>query len=307
MVVKNVILNIFSCSDQAPCNKWATEFFADPPLIINVAGSGSAVWRAKVIQWAKTGDLFAAAVKETFPKLTDIEIGKRGLTTFSAGWNFADELFKYDNEINRLDAYLLLDGCHTKELTNWIKFAKRAAEGSAFFVMSHSSIKPPFISSTDSNNFIFSGARQGKQTNKDVPDYLCHAQLPAQGITIGVAAAYKDGKIVLPAISKKWVVDPLIDYNRCGNMTVLGYSGGDRPDHVYIAWYVSKRDWQWLGETWSKIETELAPEPVEPPTPEALPVPKEEPKPAVEATPPPTSKSIFQVIAEFLQSIFRKK
>ena len=109
MVIKNVILNVFSCSSQAPCNKWATEFFSDPPLIINVAGSGSAVWRAKVNQWAKTGDLFLAAVKENFPKLTDIEIGKRGLTTFSAGWNFADELFKYDNEINKLDAYLLLE------------------------------------------------------------------------------------------------------------------------------------------------------------------------------------------------------
>ena len=305
MVIKNVILNVFSCSSQAPCNKWATEFFSDPPLIINVAGSGSAVWRAKVNQWAKTGDLFLAAVKENFPKLTDIEIGKRGLTTFSAGWNFADELFKYDNEINKLDAYLLLDGCHTKELTNWIKFASRAASGNAFFVMVHSSIKPPFISSTDSNNIIFQGASLSSQTtNINIPDYILQAKLPDPGVVISIAAAYKDGKLALPAVTKKWTTDPLISHNSHSNMAILGYSGNDRPDHVYIAWYVSKRVWNWLGDLWSKPAEVIIPIP-EPVVSEPKTDVVGEPKTIV--PPKATSKNIFQIIIETLQRLFGKK
>ena len=310
---KDVIINVFSCSEQAPCNKWASEFFTDPPLIINVAGSGSATWRAKVTQWAKTGDLFMAAVKETYPNLKDIEIGKRGLTTFSAGWNFADEFLKYDNEVNRLDAYILLDGCHTKILTNWIKFAKRAANKEALLLMAHSSIVPSFISSTDSNTQILDGTLTPNNINAfdysiNIPEYISKATLE-QPITISLAAAYQNGKLVLPKITKTWTTDPLLDVHVNGNVARLHYSGNDRPDHVYIAWYVSKRLWKWLGSIWSiKVEEK----PLIPVTPDVIaPAPLPEPDIVVDSIPKTEKsaleqKNVFQMIVDLIQSMFGK-
>ena len=243
--IKDVIINAFSCSQQAPCNKWVSEFFTDAPLTINVP---SVAFRQKAIEWAKTGDLFKAAVKENFKE--DIEIRRRGMTTFSLGWSFADELLKFPNEIDKLDAYLLLDGCHTKQLNNWFCFAKRAAEGKAFFVMAHSSIVPPYISSTESNSKIFDSI-DGAAISPciEVPDYILKATLPPDGIAISLAKS--NGT---PAVSKHWAQDPLIGFESAGNMTKLHYGGNDRPDHVYIAWYVSKRLWQWFGTMWSISE-----------------------------------------------------
>lgn len=224
--------------------------FEDAPLTINVPSS---IFRQKAIEWAKTGDLFAAAVKENFKK-REIEIKRRGLTTFSLGWSFADEMLKYPNEINKLNAYLLLDGCHTKQLDNWFAFAKRAAEGKAFFVMAHSSIVPPYISSTESNSKIFDSAKDAEFSPcVEVPDYILKAKLPPDGIAISLAKS--NGT---PAVSKHWTQDPLIGFESAGNMTKLHYSGNDRPDHVYIAWYVSKRLWQWLGTEWSKIDNVIS-------------------------------------------------
>jgi hypothetical protein len=313
MVKKDVILNVFSCSTQAPCSNWKNEFFKNAPIIINVPGTGSASFRNKAIQWGHTGDLFRAALNEMVPNSKDIEIGRRGLTTFSAGWNFSEELLKFPAELERLNSYLLLDGCHTTVLDNWIKFAKRAAEGKAFMVMTHSSIIPPFISSTKSNTQIFTAASQGLPTNNDIPDYILHAELPPNGISISAAPAYVDGKLVLPAITKKWTSDPLINSNRCGDLSILGYSGNDRCDHIFIAWYCSKRVWQWLGETWSKAEDE-------PTIPKVIPEEKPvelivEPvvKPAdttnqtnVEQIKATQNQSLIQVIILFLLMLFKK-
>jgi hypothetical protein len=310
MVKKDVILNVFSCSTQAPCKLWAGQFFKDPPIIISVPGTGSASFRNKAIQWGKTGDLFRAALNELAPGSKDIEIGRRGLTTFSAGWNFTEELLKFPNELERLDAYLLLDGMHSTVFDNWIKFAKRAAESKAFLVLCHSSIIPPFISSTKSNTKIFMAASEGLPTNNNIPDYILHAQLPENGITISAAAAYdKNGKLLLPQITKKWQSDPLINSNRCGNMSILGYSGNDRPDHIYLAWHCSKRIWQWLGETWSKVEKENPIEPVIPTesieTKPVEPAPESESKPA-EQNIQQNNQNIIQVIIMFLLMLFKK-
>ena len=305
MAKYDVIINAFSCSEQAPCGKWAKEFFTNPPLIINVPGTGSASFRAKAAQWAKTGDLFKAAVAERAPEMNGCEIGKRAMTTFSCGWNFADQVFMYDNEIEKLDAYLLLDGMHSTNQTNWIKFAKRAATGKAFFAMAHSSIVPPFISSTVSNNTIFAeaGKTDGVCANMEIPDYILNAVLLAP-ITISLAAS-KDanGKILLPAIKKTWTQDPLKTHESCGNMAILGYNGNDRPDHVYIAWYVSPRLWQWLGGVMSEVvrdEPKIEIKPMEP-TPPSIPV---DVPPLSSSSSATSSISVWDLISSVIKKIF---
>lgn len=251
MAPRDVILTVYACSYAAPCNQWAKEFFEDEPIVLNVPGSGGASFRAKAVAWGKTGDLFKAAVKELAPHLGDVEIGRRGLVTFSVGWAFADELLKFEKEKNRLDAYLLLDGCHTNDLTNWQDYAIRCANLEAFMAMAHSSIKPPFVSTTVTNSTMFKKACDANEHNMSVPkltfdppDYVIQAILPTP-VTIKLGASPG-----MKASSKTWTTDPLIKFENRGDLTRIHYSGEGPCDHVYVSWYVSKRLWQWLGESW---------------------------------------------------------
>lgn len=289
---RDVIITVYSCSKQAPCSKWAKEFFTEAPLLVNVPVGQ---FRSKAIQWARTGDLFKAAVKDILKQ--DIEIGKRGLVTFSLGWIFADELVKFKAERERLDAYILLDGCHTSVLDSWCQYADIPASGNAFMVMAHSSIKPPYISTTTTNSKIFQHAESGSAENIETPDFITNATLPENGITIYLV---KSGS--LPAISRKWTKDPLISAKSAGNLVKLHYSGNDRPDHVYIAWYVSKRLWKWLGQEWSKeVVQEFEPDTHEIDIPDTNIKKIEKPK---------QSENIFQIIWTFILmilSFFKKK
>jgi hypothetical protein len=304
---KDVIITVYSCSAMAPCSRWASSFFKDEPLVV-VVPTGQ--FRQKAQKWAKTGDMFKAAAKDMLKK--DIEVNRRALVTFSLGWIFADEMFKYDEEINKLDAYLLLDGCHTKFLNNWIKFAARAIKKDAFMAMAHTEIKPPFISSTETNTKILRGARklfEEEVKNIDVPEFVSDAKLPDNGITVSLGAAGS-----LPPISKKWTKDPLVEQEVIGNAVKLHYSGNDRPDHVYIAWQVNKVLWNWLGDMWSTKEKaeEVVEEVVEPIAPEPpnkeeetnlADKPKEE-KPKEEKEKP--QKNLFEAIIAFIMMLISK-
>lgn len=272
----NVILNVFSCSAQAPCSKWTEKYFPENTISLVVPNPFS----QKAIQWARTGDLFAAALKELRPDLKDIEIDKRILTTFSVGWVFAHELFNFPKELERLDAYLLLDGCHTTILNKWIEYAKKAVVGKSILLMTHSSITPPFISSTKSNTQIMDGAKKEVACkNLIVPDFVLNLDLE-KPITINLGSAGTKGTSqYLPAISKTWKKDPLLNVDIYGNLAKLHYSGNDRPDHVYIAWYTSEKMWKWLGSLLNPVI--IKEEPVEIPTelpPTKCPQEEDEPK-----------------------------
>jgi hypothetical protein len=311
---KDVIICAFACSSQAPCHEWKDEFFEDPPLIINVPGGGGRTFRSKAASWASTGDLFRAALRERMPEMKDVEIGRRGLVTFSAGWSFADQLLKYKIERERVDAYLLLDGCHTSNLSNWAEFGKRAARGEAFLAMAHSSIKPPYISAGKSNGIILDRACEAEDKVECivVPDHVLDKAIPEGSVKISLAGAKNSaGKLVLPPISKVWTSDPLIEHDICGNAVKLWYAGNDRPDHVYIAWHTSKRLWKWLGEFWSTVAEEVEPvEPPEPPEPDVdEPDIIDEPDAEVgDVTDPPhqNTKNILQIIIEFILMIINK-
>lgn len=251
MAAKDVILACFACSAQAPCGEWAKKYFQEEPIVLNIPGAGGPDFRTKVLTWAQTGDIFTAALKELKPALAETSIRRRGLVTFSVGWSAADELLKFESERKKLDAYLLLDGCHTQSLDHWKAFAVRAANLEATMIMAHSSIKPEFISSQVSNTMLFDyAAKINNQTSgvprveSILPSYLIDLELE-KPIEISLGAAG-----TLPPIKKTWLHDPLLGYYNRGNLTRLHYSGGDRPDHVYIAWYVSQRLWQYLGELW---------------------------------------------------------
>lgn len=258
MVPRDVILTVYACSASAPCNQWAKEYFEEEPIVLNVPGNGGSSFRAKAIAWGKTGDLYAAALKELAPQLKDTEIRRRGLVTFSVGWSFADELLKFEKERNKLDAYLLLDGCHTNDLSNWQEMTIRAANLEAFMAMAHSSIKPPFVSTTITNSTLFKKACEANEFNVsapkltwDPPDYVIHATLPTP-VTIKLGASPG-----MSASSKTWTKDPILEFENRGDLTRIHYSGDGPTDHVYVSWYVSKRLWKWLGESWKNPYKDL--------------------------------------------------
>ena len=258
---RDVILTAFACSAQAPCEAWANDFFSDPPLVLNVPGGDGAAFRSHASTWGASGDAFKAALQEAAahrPELKGVTIRRRGLVTFSVGWSFADNLFGFAAERQRLDAYVLLDGCHTRAIKPWVEFATRAANMEALMMMAHTAIDPhTFPSTTTTNTEMFKQACENNDANlqapnvtSTVPDYVLHGQLPDGGVMISLAGAPG-----LNPISKHWVTDPLVGVESRGNLYKLSYDGNDRPDHVFVAWFVAKRMWQWLGEEWSKVAT----------------------------------------------------
>ncbi len=259
MEEKDVILTVYSCSGSAPCSSWAKQFFKEEPLVINVPGQGGSDFRTRARAWGKTGDLFQAAVNQLAPQYKNIKIRRRAVVTFSVGWSFMDEVFKFSAEIDRLNAYILLDGCHTEDLKHWYPFAIRAANLESFMVMAHTEIKPPFVSTSVTNKKMFvEGCKFNEITTTapkletSPPDYVTNYILPAGGITITVAAVKdKEGKVIAPAVSRHWDKDPLVKWENRGGLTKLHYSGNDKPDHVYIAQHVNKNLWHWLGDEWN--------------------------------------------------------
>lgn len=249
----NVILTAYSCSVLAPCQKWAEQYFSSPPLIINIPGSSGSAFRSKILSWAKSGDVFTAAVAELAPQRKGEIIDKRGLVTFSAGWAAADELLKLEKERQKLNAYIALDGIHTAQLDHFIAYATLAANTDSFAVFAHSSIVPPFISSSKSNSLIYEAACHNNDLDKerpnltcDPPDYVINRRAYDKPITIKVGAAGS-----LRAESQTWECSPLLAWKNRGNLTKLHYRGETRTDHIFIAQVVQPLMWQWLGQVWN--------------------------------------------------------
>ena len=252
MNTTNVILTAYSCSSLAPCQEWAKKYFKNPPLVLSIPGTSGSAFRAKIIQWSKSGDVFSSAISELSPKNKNIKIGYRGLVTFSVGWVIADELLKIEKEKQKLNAYIALDGIHTENLKHFSDYATLAANTDAWMVCAHSSIKPPFIAASETNRKIYEAACHNNDNDNerpcltsDPPDYVIKPEW-TKPVKISVGAAGN-----LPATTKTWNKDPLLWWNNRGNLTRLHYDGNDRPDHVLIAQVIQERLWRWLGQVWN--------------------------------------------------------
>lgn len=245
---RDVILTAYASSAQAPCAVWAKQYFLDEPIVLVVPGSDGTFFR-KGRQWASSGDAFRAALQELAPKFKDVEIRRRGLVTFSGGWQLANQILL--QEESRVDAYILQDGLHTKDLDPWIQFAKRAAAGEAWMVMAHTQIHPPYVSAKETNSYIFREAFSEGAIGKAIPDYLSNPIIPAEGVKVTVMPVRDAlGNILIPAQTKMWTKDSLVQWESSGNLYRLEYSGKDRTDHVYIAYHAAPRLWRMLGEYW---------------------------------------------------------
>ncbi len=256
---RDVVLTAYACSSQAPCSQWAKELFKEEPIVLAVPGSGNDFIH-KGQQWGATGDTFRAALKALAPQHANVTIRRRGLVTFSAGWQFANCFLVHDREQQLLDAFILEDGLHTLNFAHWLNYATRAANQDAWMVMAHSRINPPFTSAKETNSKLFSLAVANNDkaedkpntTLEELPDYVAHPEIPPGGIKISVPAVRDgSGKVTMPARTKVWDKDCLMTWENRGSLYRLEYDGNDRPDHIYVAHHVAKRLWRMLADHWN--------------------------------------------------------
>jgi hypothetical protein len=126
------------------------------------------------------------------------------LTSWSGGYEGVRAVL--ERSAARIDSVVLLDGLHCSTdvdkralgLAPFIEFAKRAAGGDAFMLVTHSSIEPGIYASTT-----------------ETANFLIHA---VGGRPLAVERDDALGLELISAFSQ-------------GNFHVRGYAGGDKPDH----------------------------------------------------------------------------
>jgi hypothetical protein len=169
---------------------------------------------------------------------------------FSESCGGVGGLLKSDDG-GRFDAMVAIDGIHTAPakavnpaaLTYWVAFGRRAGGGTGLCLITHSSVEPPYASTTATANFIWNAAAEtsdvvaipaipdleiGPSTAKggasppynktiDYPSVLGHMQPPrrANGLVIlgwnnldpsGTADHRWQSKVVRPLVLKKFLV-----------------------------------------------------------------------------------------------------
>jgi len=252
MTVRDVILTAYAWSAQANCAAWASSYFLDEPLVLAVPGSeGSFVRKGR--QWAASGDAFRAAIQELSPQHKDITIGRRALVCVSGGWQLVHHILLNQQERILLDACIIQDGPHTKEVDPWVHFAERAAKGEAWFMMAHNiqTIVPYSAKDTAERIFRLAAEAHPNGPRYALPDYLARPVIPKDGIKAHVVPVRDaTGRLILPAQTKIWTKDSLDYWENLGDMYRLQYKGQDRPDLAYLAYHVAPRLWRLLGEHW---------------------------------------------------------
>ncbi len=252
--IRDVILNSYACSPQAPCSIWVREYFQDEPLVLSVQGSSATLLR-KGRQWASSGDAFKAALHELGPQFRDVEVRRRAIVVFASGWHLAHNILLEPKEQGTLDALVVEDGIHSMDLDHWIEFARRAALRESMFLMAHSRITPPFSSShatRKTNQEIFRRAVAGiPDDDAQLPPRLLRPDFPQEGVSITVDTVRDNGRVVMPAQTKLWERDCLASWEGRGSLFRAEYEGNDRPDQAYILQEVGPRLWRTLADRWN--------------------------------------------------------
>lgn len=133
-----------------------------------------------------------------------VKVKRIALTSWSGGYEAVRVLL--ERSAPRIDSVVLLDGLHASHerekqelsLAPFVEFAKRAARGDAFMMVTHSSIEPGTYASTT-----------------ETANHLIHAM---GGRPLAVEREDALGLELISAFSQ-------------GNFHVRGYAGGDKPDH----------------------------------------------------------------------------
>lgn len=151
---------------------------------------------------------------------------------FSESCGGVGVLLKSDDG-GKFDAAIALDGIHTAPgkqlqpaaLAQWVAFARRAAEGVGLCVITHSSVVPPYASTTQTANYIWEQAAE-------TTDYVAipaAQSLPggAYSTTIGPPLSNSPYTITY-ADNAELAIEP----RRANGLVVLGWKNKDGPGYA---------------------------------------------------------------------------
>ena len=232
----DICLTAFACSSSAPCSQWAKDYFAEPPAVVWVPGNNSTQFEQVGQQAAMDVVAWSAFHARCKPE----EVGRIAVVTFSAGWGFVYRLLKSAAARSKIDAVILLDGMHTRDLDGPKAFAASAARGGPLLLMAHTQIVPPYVSTTVTNTEIMGAAyTTGRQGCAVAPEYVSAAVLDAP-VTLGNQYGHRT-----------FDHDTLERQDNVGSAWCLEYEGASAADHIYCCLRVQPRLWRWLGERWA--------------------------------------------------------
>jgi hypothetical protein len=238
---RDIVISAFACGGKMSCKKEA-EKFKEPPYLVTVPGGSSSGFRKTGMKYKKGNTILDNFLKA---KAKSIKPRRICMITFSAGWAWSTEVLRTKLDPSRIDAVIVMDGIHTRNLDGWYRFAELAAKGGPKLFMAHTQIKPPFVSAKATNTKIIDSARS-KATNGQhlitVPSYVWDVDLE-KPISIY-------SKIERPK-TKIYHDDPLHTFEAVGNVVRVEYEGGKAQDHIYNAQYSQPRYWHWLRDLWA--------------------------------------------------------
>ena len=241
---QDIIICAYNCGGPVDCNALAKQF-AEPPLVIWIPGNSSSDFSAYANKYNSGQSILTNMLKAHAPKITPRRVC---LMSFSAGWAHSTAIVNKEGDRKRIDSIVVYDGIHTQALDGWSAFADLSGVGGVNapnLWMAHTQIKPPYVSTKETNTKIFKGAFDkfaATSILRPIPSYIIGAELE-EPITI-------TSSIVTPK-QKNYTKDTLAAFETVGNVGRFEYSGQLPQDHIYNAHYVQPRFWHWLREVWS--------------------------------------------------------
>lgn len=161
------------------------------------------------------------------------KVRRVALTGWSAGYGAVWRILDRQSDADRVDAVLLSDGMHTgfepdKErervvnaaaMAPFALFADRAVSGEKLFAITHSSIVPPYASTTETATFLLQ--------QENIPRIPQNTPGPRPNMV-------------------------LLSRGDRGNFHVLGFSGNDKPDHCDQLHAMGDTLFPYLRERWAR-------------------------------------------------------
>lgn len=138
------------------------------------------------------------------------------------------------------DAAVAVDGIHVAPgkvipagaLVQWVSFAQRAALGTGLCVITHSSVVPPYVSTTQTADYIWEQA--AKTTDEVTIPAVPDLQGPGATINVGSPPANKPYSVTYPDVTSHMQAP-----RRANGLVVLGWDNLDVPagyaDHIWQA------------------------------------------------------------------------
>ncbi len=141
---------------------------AGTPLVYITPAGFSRVFRQESYKYLRDGrilpNLLAARGSGT----------RASFISFSAGYGFLDELLKIPDDVQMIDAIVLLDSLHSgkdpdgtasdRQIAKWTSFAERAHAGKALLWVAHTDVPTPYASTTDTAHEVLSLAGLDRAT-----------------------------------------------------------------------------------------------------------------------------------------------